>query len=260
MEPERDLIYWMPSFYVLEDLSVCFTPAEASPSLVRLRNDIAETRKHFNTLLSGLLFDMLVKMCFGEARHARKRCGMVISEIDRTMSKKEAYKLAEQCDPNTALPKLRELFLECRLQPYGGSVWAGIAETAMKYRSVPHELFIDSCLELSYQGGLVFDDIETGFHVRHKRNYFAILDCKRNRSLLDAKGTLPVFHYVAALLRRAHRLNVIPAVPPLAISYHGFYLPVRWGGAPLSDPQSVSVQRMTGVTAEAIMACACERC
>lgn len=258
MEPEKDLIYWVPSFYVLEDLLVRFNPEEASPSRLRLRNDVCETRKHFSNLLSGLLFDVIVKMSFGEARHGRDRCGFVIPEIDRTLDRREVYKLAEKFDPKTSLPKLRDLFLECWLQPYGGSAWAIIAETAIKYWSLPHEIFIDHCVDLSHHGGLAFDKIETGFHVWHKRRYLDILDCKRNGSILDFDGPLPVFHFVEALLRRAGTLKMIPETPERKVSYHGFYQPVKWGTATLSNARPLDSRPSMDFVQENIVECVCE--
>ena len=259
METEKDLIYWVPSFYVLEDLMIRFSPSEVSPSRVRLRDDICETRKNYSKLLSHLLFDVLVRMCFGEARHAHDRCGTVIPEIDRTMDRKAVYKLSEQFDPKASLPKLRDLFLECWLQPYGGSAWAIISETAMKYWSLPHEIFIDHCVDLSHHGGLAFDKIETGFHVWHKRRYLDILDCKRNGSIFDIDGPLPVFHFAESLILRAGNLNIIDSVPKLITSQNCHYRPVPWGTAVLSDALSPDEQyRPVDFRQEEIVECVCE--
>jgi hypothetical protein len=259
METEKDLIYWVPSFYVLEDLLIRFSPTEVSPSRVRLRDDICEARKNYSKLLSQLFFDVLVKMCFGEARHAHDRCGIVIPEIDSTLDRNAVYKLSEQFDPKASLPKLRDLFLECWLQPYGGSAWAIICETAMKFWSLPHEIFIDYCVDLSHHGGLAFDKIETGFHVWHKRRYLDILDLKRNGSILDIDGPLPVFHFVEALLLRADNLNIIDAAPKLMTSRNFGYRPVQWGKAVLSDAQSLDSQkRPVDLKEEEIVECVCE--
>lgn len=239
MEREKDLIYWVPSFYVLEDLLIRFDPLEASPSRLKLRNDICCTRKNYGRLLSGLLFDVLVKMCFGEARHAYDRCGIILPEISQEMDRNTIYEFAEQFSPQAALPKLRDLFLECWLQPYGGPTWAIIAETAMKYWSLPHDIFIDYCVGLSHHGGLAFDKPESGAFVWHKRKYLDILDCKRNGSILDFHTSLPVFHFVKAMLERALNLHLVKAVPDLVVSEKNRYRHVQWGTKNLSDPLSI---------------------
>lgn len=238
-EREKDLIYWVPSFYVLEDLLIRFDPLESSPSRVRLKNDVCEARKNYSRVLARLLFDVIVKMCFGEARHAYDRCGIVIPEITQAMDRKAIYEFAEQYDPKTSLPKLRDLFLECWLQPYGGSAWAIIAETAMKYWTLPHEIFIDYCVDLSHHGGLAFDKPESGVHVWHKRKYLDILDCKRNGSILDIELSLPVFYFVKAMLLRAQNLSVIDKIPELVVSEKNRYNFMQWGDKILSAPQSL---------------------
>jgi len=259
METEKDLIYWVPSFYVLEDLLIRFSPKEASPSRVRLRDDICETRRNYSKLLSHLLFDVLVKMCFGEARHAHDRCGIVFPEIESAMDRQAVYRLSEQFDPKASLPKLRDLFLECWLQPYGGTAWAIICETTMKCWTLPHEIFVDHCVDLSHHGGLAFDKIETGFHVWHKRRYLDILDCKRNGSILDIDGPLPVFHFVEKLLLRAENLNIIEALPALKISENYHYRPVQWGTAILSDALSLDKQPSpVDIKQKEIVECVCE--
>lgn len=240
MDSEKDLIYWVPSFYVMEDLLVRFDPSEVSPSRTRLKRDILEARSGFSGTLSNLLFDVLVKLCFGEARHAHDRCGVVIAEIPQSMDRAAVYALSEMFDPRTSLPKLRDLFLECWLEPYGGCTWAVIAETAMEYRSVPSGVFIDNCVDLSHHGGLAFSKIETGFHVWHKRRYIDLLDKKSNASILDVDFPLPVFYFIRNLLERAYNLGVVDGRrPELQISEGYGYRPVRWGGKTLSDPRRI---------------------
>lgn len=236
---EKDLIYWVPSFYVLEDLLIRFRPFEASHSRARLKDDICNARRNYGRTLARILFDLIVKMCFGEARHAHDRCGIVVPEITPEMTRKTAYEFAGQFDPDTALPILRDLFLECWLQPYGGSKWAIIAETAMKYRTLPPEIFIDYCVDLSHYGGLAFDKPEAGFYVWHKRKYLDILDCKRNGSVLDVNTTLPIFYFAKAMLERARNLRLIESVPELVVSYRNSYQPVQWGSRTLSAPRSI---------------------
>ncbi|MBI5103119.1 MAG: hypothetical protein HZB33_14990 [Nitrospirae bacterium] len=238
MRTEKDLIYWVTSFYLIEDLMLRFRPHEASHSRLRLREDLCVSRS-FNGLLAGILFDTLVKMCFGEARHAHERCGIIIPEISGALDRKAAYGIAEKYDPGDSLPKLRDLFLECWLEPYGGAAWAIICETAMKYRSLPDEIFIDHCVDLSHHGGLVFDKLEVGFHVWHKRKYLDILDLKRNGSILNIDGPLPVFRFAESLLQRAHNLGLVDKVPELKISERYYYLPVRWGSGILSHAASL---------------------
>jgi hypothetical protein len=161
------------------------------------------------------------------------------------MDRTTVYKLSEQYDPKASLPKLRDLFLECWLQPYGGSAWAIISETAMKYWSMPPEIFIDHCVDLSHHGGLAFDKLETGFHVWHKRRYLDILDCKRNGSIFDIDGPLPVFRFVETLLIRADNLNIIDSAPALKVSEHCHYRPVPWGPGILSDARSLDDKPLT---------------
>lgn len=238
-EREKDLIYWVPSFYVLEDLLMRFKPFEASHSRARLKDDVCNARRNYSRIMAKLLFDLIVRMCFGEARHAHDRCGIVIPEIPHELDRKGIYEFAEQFDPKSALPKLRDLFLECWLEPYGGSKWAVIAETAMKYWSLPPEIFVDYCVDLSHFGGLAFDKPEAGFHVWHKRKYLDILDCKRNGSVLDFTKTLPVFYFAKAMLERAMNLRLIKSLPELAVSYKNYYRPVKWGSGILNAPRSL---------------------
>ncbi len=239
METEKDLIYWVPSFYVLEDLLVRFKPSEGAPSRIKLKHDLCEVRGSYSRVLASLLFDVLVRMCFGEARHACDRCGVVIPELSYVMDRKSAYRLAEQFDPKTSLPKLRDLFLECWTEPYGGSAWAIIAEAAMKYWSLPSGIFIDHCVDLSHHGGLAFDKLETGFHVWHKRKYLDILDQKKNGSILDIDMPLPVFYFVEALLFRARTLRLVEALPELVISKGYGYRAVQWGSEIPGDPRTL---------------------
>lgn len=239
MEREKDLIYWVPSFYVLEDLLMRFNPSEVSPARARLKDEICNAREDFGRILANLLFDVIVRMCFGEARHAYERCGYVIQEIAPKMDRKTVYKFAEQFDPKTSLPKLRNLFLECWLQPYGGSTWAIIAETAMKYWSLPEVIFIDYCVDLSHHGGLAFDKPESGAFVWHKRKYMDMLDCKRNRSILEFDASLPVFHFVKTMLIRANNLKVTDLMPELITLEKYSYQHVQWGSKIISDPQCI---------------------
>lgn len=238
-EGEKDLIFWVPSFYVLEDLLMRFKPYEASHSRARLKDDVCNARKNYSRTLARLLFDLIVKMCFGEARHAHDQCGIVIPEIPYETDRKGIYEFAEQFNPKKAVPRLRDLFLECWLEPYGGSKWAIIAETAMKYWSLPPEIFVDYCVDLSHYGGLAFDKPEAGFHVWHKRKYLDMLDSKRNGSILDVDMTLPVFYFAKAMLERARNLKIINSLPELAVSYRNYYQPVKWGGMDLSSPRSL---------------------
>lgn len=259
MEREKDLIYWVPSFYVMEDLLMRFSPLEASHARLRLKNDICEARQNYNRVLANLLFDVIVKMCFGEARHAHDRCGIIIPEISQSMDRKAIYAFAEQFDPKASLPKLRDLFLECWLQPYGGSTWAIIVETAIKYWSLPPEIFVDHCVDLSHHGGLAFDKPESGVHVWHKRKYMDILDCKRNGSILDIDNTLPVFHFVRTMLERANNLKIIDMMPELVVSEKYSYRPVKWGHKILREPLSIEcINRPEAMETEKVPAKAAE--
>ncbi|MBI5075573.1 MAG: hypothetical protein HZB62_10480 [Nitrospirae bacterium] len=239
METEKDLIYWVSSFYLLEDLLLRLGPHETSHARLRLREDLCARRQGFKRLLASVLFDTLVKMCFGEARHAHERCGIVIPEISSVLDRKAAYRLAEEYDPRDALPKLRDVFLECWLQPYGGTAWAIICETTLKYWSLPDEIFVDHCVDLSHHGGLVFNKIETGFHVWHKRKYLDILDLKKNSSILDIDGPLPVFSFAKDLLVRAYTLRLADGIPELKTSDSSLYRPVQWGSKILSNAVSI---------------------
>lgn len=164
-------------------------------------------KARYEQTLARNLFDYLTLACVGELRHHVS----FVWSAGRPCSRSEAYHQALTYDPRTILPVAALGFTRVNWSSaYGGPKWAKIAESAalyFKFRNYP-VVFADHVVDLSHNGGIVFDK---GYllNLGHPKSaYMAMLDRKREGSLLhwpgqtlyveaDAWGTVePILHSI----------------------------------------------------------------
>jgi hypothetical protein len=181
---KRDIEAAVSGLYVFEELNIVIDWPKVPTIIVE---KFQSERKHYQTTLARNLFDYLALVAMGEARH---------SGHSHTIPKNrhDAWIHALNFDPRSFLPVLDRLFHEGKWGgSLGGEKWGGIARGAgyfYKFQDKPL-LFADHVVDLSHNCSIAFNK-GIIFNVHHTGNYTAMLDRKRDGSLISGKHTLRI--------------------------------------------------------------------
>ncbi len=158
-----NIVDCISTFYLLYDIINTDT-SKMNPLLKRKVNSLnSELRFYFDRFSAQLarrLFDYLAVACYGEARYAREQCksGVFPIFVPQGYSRGDAIEYATKHDPFSYLEALELLFSKYKWdKAYGGKSWARVARLARKYGEISNIDFIDRVVNLTHNGGLVFD-------------------------------------------------------------------------------------------------------
>jgi hypothetical protein len=123
--------------------------------------------KMFEGVFANMLFDYVVFICMGEARHARAQTKgartfpeLPNKEKDGNGSSRDmVYAKASDFEPMYALEVMQEAFTKVRWgdPSFGGKKWGELAKTARKHGTVSDLVFIDSIIHLQHNSGTIFN-------------------------------------------------------------------------------------------------------
>jgi hypothetical protein len=224
----RDVEAAVTGMYLIEELSLT-VPLEKLPPILQTR--FAEMRGTYAATMARNLFDYLAIACMGEARHFHTQ-----SAIPK--GRHIAYQFALEHDPRVFLPVLVNVFCKGKWgSSYGGPKWGNIAKAASLYFKMAGKplMFADHCVDLAHNGGLAFNKGIILKNPPDQGHYFAMLNQKREGSLLEWKETLRVPASVAVFVEALRLIGVdvpmtcvleaVPDSPPPAM---------KWGAKPFT--------------------------
>jgi hypothetical protein len=223
----RDMHAATCGVYVLEEMYVALELLERSQEGEVTRRDLDFMRREsfkgrlrvfrraYAERLARNLFDFCVMASYGEARH---RDGHYYAMGEGSaQGRSAAYLKATKYDPKYLIPLLERMF--CWVSwggtdntGYGGPRWGNIAITAGRYYDLLENpvLFVDHCVDLVHNGGMAFNKGHIITNPSDQHEYMAMLDEKRNGSLLKWKGhNLPMAPEVMSLVIEAWGLGII---------------------------------------------------
>jgi len=155
--PKKRLICLAATFYTLIELE----------SLGYNTFQFRAYTKRFESAFSKMLFDYVVFVCMGEARHAggQTNGACYFPELARLGSnqcgddkRNMVYIKAIDYEPMHALEQMARAFNEAEWADfsYGGKKWGLLATTGLKYGVVSNRVFIDSIVHLQHNSGTIF--------------------------------------------------------------------------------------------------------
>ena len=202
------------NFYTLEALAAAAGQQQEWFSKGALKRDITSLKTAHERQFAAAIFDYLCLAMGGEARWAIAKSDFFIPALaDFEVSRTYAQKRIMAFNPEQFLPLLEELFsAEWAGVSYGGGSWARIAQAARMYGVVPDPVFIDHCVDLKHNGGLVFDK-EVVFSPYQPTIYIKDFLTMKSRKGIEEWCDLILDQQVIDLLRRALAVGYISAVP-----------------------------------------------
>ncbi len=147
-------------FYILEALELKSKELDSfKKSHERFKMDLQAHKERFEKVFSIALRDYLVYACFGEARNSRGKCEYFVPYIPSCCRSSSANE-ARNYTPESIATVTQRLFNKCHwANGYGGESWGRIAEAIDLYDQLPTTAFIDHCIDLSHNGGTMFDKV-----------------------------------------------------------------------------------------------------
>ncbi|MCK5021175.1 MAG: hypothetical protein KAS32_29465 [Candidatus Peribacteraceae bacterium] len=236
----RSIELWASSFYLLEELSLVLSEEQFMHSRIKLKDDIERTKKDYSEKFAALLFDTLFKMALGEARHAKDKGFKVYVKGIEGGGRGDVYRLSERYNPQQCLPSLELLFGagKWRESGYGGKPWYRIVKALGNYGNVPDNIFVDSCIGLSHNGGLAFNKHEADLRMTglNCASYQSILNGKQKNNptdLIKTKTIRSIFRSVYSLCVRVGKAGhfdekLIKAINNLVTHEDAEYIPVKY--------------------------------
>ena len=246
-----DLPAAVAGFYVQEAVLSMVNNMEHGSLYFHLEETIHTLRtihqKYVNQL-AGAFFDYISLACFGEARHAIKQAKKYIHQIcykwnhnddqENIDIRNKSYQHALKFDPHIFLPTLAELFTNGEWKDsYGGQKWANIADAGSLYNSLPNTVFIDHVVDLSHNGGSMFNK-DILFLSYSTGSYWEMLHAKRNmQSILvnDFLNKNSMAKSVRPFLKLAAKCGLIDAKLIYGNDYTTIQFPdiIKWGLLPI---------------------------
>lgn len=173
-------------FYALEAMSVMAHPIPFNHGHDKWVEEFNEFKSAFVNQLAKAMFDYMVLVCLGEARHAKNKCDYdiaIFENLPGSFARNDCY-ACPHFEPRNLLLTFAELFEESWTgdrwaDGYGGNAWADIAKGALLYYTMSPEVFIDHAVDLSHNNGVFFN----------KKNYIFVLNSDENdvKTFLDFK-------------------------------------------------------------------------
>lgn len=239
-----DLPTAVAGFYVQNLVLTKIRIMEQNTLKFRLKDTINEFRamqKEYVDRFAGALFDYIALASFGEARHAIDDAKYYIqyicfkwnknNEKEHVSVREEAYEQALKFDPNSFLPVLVNLYTDKGWRDgYGGPKWANIAEIGTKYRKMPNTVFVDNAIDLSHNGGSMFNK-RILFKQYAPYGYKHMLDQKRSMESILTEDFLRKYSFPSStklFLKLAAKLGIIDVSLVYAPEN---YEPIEWPNA-----------------------------
>jgi len=191
---------------ILTEIETKKNSTSPSPQFFRHDAEIKELERNHAYLtshLAGAFFDYISLATFGEARHALRRADMYVKQINYipevsnkpvSIGRLASYKRSANFNPRLYLPVLVKLFNECNWEgrqnshtetySFGGPKWGKIAEAGMLYGKIPDKVFIDHVVDLSHNGGSMFNK-EILFRYYDYDRYKRMLTYKSSEDILN---------------------------------------------------------------------------
>lgn len=150
--------YCAAEFYTLQALELKAKKLDPfKKSHERFQMDLQSYKERFEQNFSLALRDYLVYACFGEARNSRGKCASFVLDIPEGNRSSAAVE-AQNYTPKSIARVTKRLFDYCDWSDgYGGESWGRIAKAIDMYEELPKVSFIDHCVDLSHNGGTMFD-------------------------------------------------------------------------------------------------------
>lgn len=196
-------------------------------------------REAYIETLAAMIFDYLVLIAFGEARHGPTCIGVGIPELTAGGSRSKVIQSALEFSPYHALVELRALFAEYKWgNAYGGKAWARICDAALLYYDTRPVVFIDHVADLSHNGSICFDKLVI-FELQSAYDYKQMLDRKRDGSLLEGTHIYAPIPIARLLLSAPKSVqDSLPSWPKLRSriveTFELYYTPIQFGRRKLS--------------------------
>lgn len=239
-----DFFQAIVNFYVLDELAHKIAPLKDAmlASRAKLYAEVTEHKQEFDAKLARAMFDYLALSTYGEARHGKaaiekkklslrlqrelKKARLAFTNDNfpsKSFGGDRSYCLVEALkhDPKEFLPMLHAIFRGIRFPEYcGGKTWAKAAASAMLYFRFPAPVFIDHVVDLTHNGGLIWDKGVIFYHVNAdvaERDLKRLLDYKQKHSLLLSTNN-SLYEPVANVVERALTLGAIKAGKPVPLA------------------------------------------
>lgn len=256
-----DLPAAIAGFYIQDAVLIAISNAKQSTMLFRLQDDINELRiMHHNYVnkLAGALFDYISIASFGEARHASNEATYYIHHISYKYdsndsvqcinTRNQAYHYALKFNPHIFLPVLSALFEDYKWSDnYGGNKWENICKAGIMYNDMPDKVFIDHTVDLSHNGGSMFNK-DVLFFKYSPETYTNMLNAKKDwPSILVDKflNNYPIALSVKPFLRIASKLGIISEWLLYGNDYVSIEFPdvIKWGLLPITSDDVLMVEQ-----------------
>ena len=259
-----DLPAAVAGFYIQESVLSMINNMKQGSLYFRLEDDIHALHamhKKYTSQLAGAFFDYISLACFGEARHAINQASFYIHQIcykwntnddqENVKVRTKSYRHSLKFDPHLFLPTLVELFEtgEWKDNSYGGQKWADIAKAGLMYNDMPDTVFIDHAVDLSHNGGSMFNK-DILFLQHSAGNYLRMLDDKRHlKSILvnDFLQKFPIALSVKPFLKMASKFGLIDIGLIYGKDYREIVFPdiIEWGLLPIKITDILPLEKLS---------------
>jgi len=222
------------TFYALEDIKSRKYPDGINAVHKRKIDELQEEVSYFQEFISKkmarTMFDYLALAALGEARHAQNHSNSETIIDSIPSSRNNAYKSGTKFDPAKFLDDLYDLFADCEWgSGYGGNSWARICKRALEYLKISSICFIDSCINICHNNGIVYNK---GILITTPDSEFmGFLDFKAEYSFLDHyfEHSLPVYGECWEFIKKAYNLKLIHSKGNLYIDNDLCFPYINWG-------------------------------
>ena len=229
------------NFYVLQEIDYNIKRKDLPFLRGRRIERFCEFRADYEDRLAKVLFDYLLTICLGEARHGRYRDTHYYAELPNGSSssaRNAVYRDAYKYDPKDLLEKLDALYSPKKVKwknGYGGEKWWYIVKACKRYGKYNNTIFIDSVVSLSHNGTICFNK-PFSISMNNVVGYILMLDVRNKRGILHT-GAIRFNFDTGVLLKleQAENLGIMRKGTrnSYANRHRKFYLikfpePVKW--------------------------------
>ncbi len=222
------------TFYALEDIKSRKCPNNTNILYKRRVSEFQKEVSYFQEFIAKkmarTMFDYLALAAIGEARHAQhfSNSEIIIDPIPN--ERNEAYKLGTNFNPTNFLDELYDLFTNNQWEGgYGGNSWARICKRALKYSKISSICFVDSCIHICHNNGIVYSK---GILIDPPNEEFIeFLDYKAEQSFLDYPfcHSFPIYTDCRDFINKAYKLKLITNKGNLYIDANLYFPFINWG-------------------------------